>query len=233
MSSKKTKNPIKEAKLAVNILGIFVTVCFLGVLSGFYYWFNVYLDRGVSDDVSVWGTFGDFVGGTLNPLVSLFTLMIVCRAYLSQREELHDTKTALIESSQAQHEQVTLTKKQIEVGSLQGQIDILINKENYYRQKMIDSAERYRKFYGMTNSKRYEQGHFNPFNGNSLNGWDDIKKILPDLEQDVTETQRAHSEVLDELDKMQARIGDFSSSMRKLKSKPLQEPRTSNSRHLG
>lgn len=180
MSSKKTKNPIKEAKLAVDTLGILVTVCFLGVLSGFYYWFSVHLDRRVSEDVSVWGAFGDFVGGTLNPLVSLFTLMIVCRAYLSQREELHDTKTALMDTSKATQIQNDLVKIQNQIVVVQGQIDVLTTKTSHYSAEMKDMSDYIARLHNSLDRHVVEGCLPNTYSmeGKLLNSVEDVKEQI-------------------------------------------------------
>lgn len=59
-----------------------------------------------------WGTFGDFVGGTLNPLLSFLALIILLRTFSMQREELElqreeleDTKKILKTQSQTQIKQ--------------------------------------------------------------------------------------------------------------------------------
>lgn len=59
-----------------------------------------------------WGTFGDFVGGTLNPLLSFLALIILLRTFamqreelIIQREELKDTKELLRLQTQTQIKQ--------------------------------------------------------------------------------------------------------------------------------
>ena len=65
-----------------------------------------------SNSSSDWGTFGDFVGGTLNPLLSFLALIILLRTFsmqreelIIQREELKDTKEILKTQSQTQIKQ--------------------------------------------------------------------------------------------------------------------------------
>ena len=40
-------------------------------------------------DHDIWGQFGDFVGGLLNPMVSFAALVLLARTYLLQRQEKH------------------------------------------------------------------------------------------------------------------------------------------------
>ncbi|EFX60101.1 hypothetical protein DAPPUDRAFT_125505 [Daphnia pulex] len=44
---------------------------------------------------SAWGSFGDYMGGLLNPAVSTLTLVVAIKVWAQQREELEETKRAL------------------------------------------------------------------------------------------------------------------------------------------
>lgn len=59
----------------------------------------------VSSDMEVWGQFGDFIGGTLNPLIAYLAFYWLTRSVLLQKQELSETKDALRESAQAQLKQ--------------------------------------------------------------------------------------------------------------------------------
>jgi len=66
---------------------------------------------GLSDKNEVWGTFGDYFGGILNPVIALFVLYWIVETYKLQKTELQETKrlindqvklaalTALLESN--------------------------------------------------------------------------------------------------------------------------------------
>lgn len=58
-----------------------------------------------SDNTGDWGTFGDFVGGTLNPFLSFLALVILLRTFSMQREELKDTQQILQTQSNTQIKQ--------------------------------------------------------------------------------------------------------------------------------
>lgn len=59
----------------------------------------------LSKDAARWGTFGDFFGGTLNPILSFLALIIVLKTYLSQQVELEATRQILKEQSETQKRQ--------------------------------------------------------------------------------------------------------------------------------
>lgn len=48
-----------------------------------------------TSDPSAWGSFGDYMGGLLNPAVSTLTLVVAIKVWAQQREELEETKRAL------------------------------------------------------------------------------------------------------------------------------------------
>lgn len=48
-----------------------------------------------TSDPSAWGSFGDYMGGLLNPVVSTLTLVVAIKVWAQQREELEETKRAL------------------------------------------------------------------------------------------------------------------------------------------
>lgn len=48
-----------------------------------------------NESPSAWGTFGDFLGGLLNPLISTCTLIVAVAVWRQQKIELSETKAAL------------------------------------------------------------------------------------------------------------------------------------------
>lgn len=62
------------------------------VVYGFYFYT---FPNGLSEKQDVWGQFGDFVGGTLNPILSFITIYILYRTIILQQESLEKTNDAL------------------------------------------------------------------------------------------------------------------------------------------
>ena len=87
-----------------------VALCMFVVVLAFYlYHFHTQV---ISEDVTKWGVFGDFIGGTLNPFLSFLALVILLRTFAMQkteldlqREELKDTKELLRLQTQTQIKQ--------------------------------------------------------------------------------------------------------------------------------
>lgn len=127
-SIKNKEYTLEEAKKTINYVSRFVGVIFISAILFYGYWFWIKFDQSFSKNSSDWGAFGDFFGGFMNPVISFFTLIIVSLAYLSQKEELHDTKKALAATAKAEEEQTEQIKRQNDLAALQQQIDICSTK---------------------------------------------------------------------------------------------------------
>lgn len=76
-------------------------------------------DTPISKDSGTWGTFGDFIGGTLNPILAflsfialLCTIQLQSKELKASREELEMTRDELARSADAQKEQSESIKLQ-------------------------------------------------------------------------------------------------------------------------
>lgn len=88
-----------------------VAVFILLVVVGFYFAkFNVRLSSENGD----WGTFGDFVGGTLNPIFSLMSLFALLYTIVLQTKEMEQTREELKRSAAAQEKAEEALKGQLE-----------------------------------------------------------------------------------------------------------------------
>jgi large-conductance mechanosensitive channel len=75
----------------INTKGVLVTlIAFVLLVLGFYF-FN-FNDR-LSDQNGVWGTFGDYVGGILNPVIAAFAFYLIAKTYELQKRELEATRS--------------------------------------------------------------------------------------------------------------------------------------------
>lgn len=106
----------------LNWILVVAILLFIGLLV--IYYFNIFpLD---ATEKGTWGTFGDFIGGTLNPLFALFSLFAIIYTIKIQtkelelsREELEATRKELEGSRIAQQEQSESLKLQNEATKLQ------------------------------------------------------------------------------------------------------------------
>lgn len=56
----------------------------------------------LSESPGAWGEFGDYIGGVLNPVISLFTLMVAISLWSLQKKELKATQNALVKQASLQ-----------------------------------------------------------------------------------------------------------------------------------
>jgi hypothetical protein len=58
-----------------------------------------------TESPSAWGTFGDFLGGLLNPLISALTLFVAISVWQLQKKEVEETRKALEEQAKTAEQQ--------------------------------------------------------------------------------------------------------------------------------
>ncbi|HIC8603685.1 TPA: hypothetical protein ACW7U9_001872 [Citrobacter freundii] len=74
----------KALWIAVFLLAI---IALLGVFFSYYYWFKLELDFHISKSPEVWGQFGDFAGGLINPILGFITVVILIITSLYQQKQ--------------------------------------------------------------------------------------------------------------------------------------------------
>lgn len=97
-------NILRSTKVSITVLAI---VAFALLLS-YTLWFFVYLGEPLSSSPSVWGAFGDYIGGVLNPLVASFALYWLVTSVRLQKQELHETRVELTKAGKAQEKQARM-----------------------------------------------------------------------------------------------------------------------------
>lgn len=87
--------------------GVFIPAYILGafaisIVLTYFQWFRAELNFPLSKDPAVWGQFGDFVGGVLNPICAYMAFVWLVRSYALQKTELVETRSALERGQAAQ-----------------------------------------------------------------------------------------------------------------------------------
>ncbi len=78
-----------------------------------------HFNGSLSDKQEHWGAFGDFIGGTLNPILSFFALIALLLTIVLQSKELEGTKEELRRSAEAQENSEKSFKEQSKILSRQ------------------------------------------------------------------------------------------------------------------
>jgi len=83
-----------NANKVINNLKWLVIIAIIAIVFVFTVYF-LNFNNGFSDDQGVWGTFGDFMGGTLNPILSFLSLIALLSTIVLQQKELGLSRTEL------------------------------------------------------------------------------------------------------------------------------------------
>jgi large-conductance mechanosensitive channel len=89
-----------KTNMAVSIVILIAVIVFS------FYFINFH--HSFSDDNGKWGTFGDYVGGILNPIIAGFALYLIAESYKLQKKELEETRKLLKVSTDAQINQIKI-----------------------------------------------------------------------------------------------------------------------------
>jgi large-conductance mechanosensitive channel len=106
-----------NTKQVIKVIGFIV----LGV-SSFYF---VNFHNGFSKINGDWGTFGDYIGGILNPVIAAFAFYLIAKTYELQKKELEATRSLLGVSTNAQKDQIKLAALTALLNSNLTRIDLL------------------------------------------------------------------------------------------------------------
>lgn len=100
-TSKKSPDTVTNAgwlNWLPGIAGLLATI-----LIGSY--FFTFQKLPTNESPAAWGTFGDYMGGLLNPLISLFTLIVAMKVWGLQKTELLETRKAVEEQGKTAEQQ--------------------------------------------------------------------------------------------------------------------------------
>jgi uncharacterized membrane protein len=96
---------------------IFLTAT--GIVAVVFVFYFMNFPGSLSNQHERWGSFGDFMGGTLNPILSFFALIALLLTIILQSKELEATREELKRSATAQEKSEISLKKQSDILSRQ------------------------------------------------------------------------------------------------------------------
>lgn len=91
-----------SADIVIKLLTVIISSAMGAVAVVFFLYFYKFGKYTLSPDSGDWGTFGDFVGGTLNPILSFLGLIALLLTIVLQGKELELTRRELQRSAEAQ-----------------------------------------------------------------------------------------------------------------------------------
>lgn len=129
MNLEKLESQVKQSRWFIVFAAITPAIIYM-------LWFVVKNDQHLSTDAGVWGTFGDFVGGLINPLIAYFAFYWLTQSVLIQKTELSETKDALVAAQKAQQKQANTALKAATLQSLSIRLSA-INQEISFEQDIL------------------------------------------------------------------------------------------------
>ena len=82
------------SKQMITLLGWLVAVA-LVIIAATYAFYFTHFHGTFSNDPGVWGQFGDFVGGTINPILTFLTFMALVFTVVLQTRQLEHSREEL------------------------------------------------------------------------------------------------------------------------------------------
>ncbi|HVI25367.1 MAG TPA: hypothetical protein VM576_04130 [Xanthomonadaceae bacterium] len=158
--------------LSIRRSRLLVVIFAMLVVSAYVLWFWLVKREGLSSDPEIWGQFGDYLGGLLNPLVAFAAFYWLTRSVALQKQELAETRAALEATSESQERQATSAQTSVKVAALSALINSIMGEVQIHRmhiQFVLDQAANHhagtaRKVDGTPLSAREIPGYLNEIN---------------------------------------------------------------------
>jgi large-conductance mechanosensitive channel len=135
-----------------------------------------------------WGTFGDYIGGILNPIIAFCALYWIVKTYHLQNEELKDTKKELEIANKTQ-------KKQVELAALTALLNTkLMQLDGLNSEIQIPTNER-------------KSLHVNtpPFNGNKVT----FDNVYEKLTKEINSLSKKKEELKSDINELQNKLNNY------------------------
>lgn len=108
---------LQKLQKRVSLSTLIAFLIFAFVIAGYMIKLGWFSGGKWADSPDVWGQFGDYIGGLLNPLIAFLAFYWLTQSVLLQKEELSETRKALTESASAQSNQVKLAARTAEINA--------------------------------------------------------------------------------------------------------------------
>lgn len=102
MSTPKTEDDLKSLQKKIKYSTIGAVVIVAVVFCSYIGYLGIYNDLSLSTDSGIWGSFGDFIGGLLNPIIAGLAFYWLTQSVLIQKKELSDTQSVLADTEKTQ-----------------------------------------------------------------------------------------------------------------------------------
>lgn len=104
-------------------------------------YFVKFSGKGFSENQEDWGVLGDYIGGVLNPTISLAALYWLTRSIILQKRELKESREALLDAAYSQSQQAKASETAAKFQMLSMEMEIissLLAAEVTYQTQVLD-----------------------------------------------------------------------------------------------
>jgi len=151
---------------------------FFFIISGLY--LSQFHSFPWSQNPSDWGTIGDYFGGILNPLVSAMALFFLIKAYITQKEELRETRRVLEETEKSNKKLSDSQEKLVAIQYLMSIINCDYQKIEYLHKELSRCTD------AIVNNRNTVDR-----DGNHLTSDSDTKKYRLKLIKEISELSKS------------------------------------------
>lgn len=140
----------------------FRVVGFLAFVITVVYFFK-FSGLGLSGAQGDWGTFGDYIGGILNPTISIATLYWLTRSIILQKRELQESRDALRDAAYSQSKQAKASEAASKFQFITMEMEMIsseLDSEYSYQMlvlSVLNDKNRYKKIFDRTGELRSAQ----------------------------------------------------------------------------
>ncbi len=113
-----------------------LTAIAAAAIGGYFVYFGLTFGQPATTDRSHWGTFGDFFGGLMNPIVAFAAFYWLTQSVKLQKQELADTRRELKNAADAQQLLVENGRQSVRLAALTA-----VSNEIRSRTELLESVE--------------------------------------------------------------------------------------------
>lgn len=122
-------------------MGAVLVLAVIAAVSGYALWFGHELDLKTATNPADWGAFGDYIGGLLNPLISLFAFYWLGSSVRLQIRQIDDSAETMRQTATQQKAQAELALKSQELASINLELTAVQNEIDYHQRLLVSWLE--------------------------------------------------------------------------------------------
>ncbi len=158
------------------------------IVFAYFQKFKAEMGLPLSDKPEVWGQFGDYVGGILNPVCAYMAFVWLVRSFALQKTELAETRDALERTQAAQQRQADVAYAAARIEAANIRLSITTTQGSTCRLELSEAKAAYAR--GVLSGE---------YKGREL----PYQQVINFLKQDLIEIEKVQLEILSSIEKIE------------------------------